>query len=826
MLGEAVPLSTARRADPWERRILLLLVLLAFGLSLWRIEAKSIWWDEGLSLHRAQQDVGYILSNRIRFPGADTTDQHPPLYFLVLHAFTRLAGESDLVLRLPSALSATFLVPLLYALGRKLCGRRVALLAALFGAVSPFYLWYAQEARPYAMVTALGLASVLLLWRVLTERRWQLALGWGLVTAAALATQYLFGLVVLFEVILALVYQLTVRRADVGAHWQRLPVVLAAVGMPLLALALLAPGLLQVAPSLASNRGYVPLPTILLDALNSFSLGLSVNLRDVWPLDALFGLALALGLVSLGRGAREETTRPLRLLLVAGYLFVPALAMWVVSFRLPVYMNSRYTIVSSPAFYLAVAAGVDALLRRRRFWGGIVLLALVAGMGFSSYRYYYHERYSTKQDYRSAAQLVAGSERMDDVVVLTGPENLAPFLHYYRGTAPVVALPSEGPVRGQVAADLQTLAESYDRIWLVQCPAPVTDPEDLVTQWLDASRLRMTRTSFESYGASVSVNTYLAGNVTVADPGSQALGTFGSGLEVVDCTLRHAGGDASWEAPWQMTGPEPAGTVPAGQAVSVVLTTRVREPLGMLKTSLRLMDASGQVWEQRDAEPIMSWSTAKWSAGETVRFEVDLLVPAGTPPGVFTLELLLYDVASMQPLPFRTAEGAEYPAMPLGQLRVERGAVELAQGELPDDLEPAGRRITFGGGVQLLGWRVGPDSVRAGERISLDLAWRALGARRGAYEVLLNWESAGGQIVGSGPFALAGVPYATSDWQHGELVWGKLSVPVPADLTPGAYRLHLLVRDTADGSYLWVGQGIIPWTGRNLPLGALTVSAP
>ncbi|MHB0859243.1 MAG: glycosyltransferase family 39 protein [Anaerolineae bacterium] len=835
MLGEAgMLLPAVRRAPPWERWLLLLLVLLAFGLYLWRIEAKSIWWDEGLSLYRAQQDPAYILSNRIQFPGADTTDQHPPLYFLVLHAFTQLAGESDLVLRLPSALSATLLVPLLYALGMRLRGRRVAMLAALFGALSPFYLWYAQEARPYTMVTALGLASVLLLWSALTERRWSLALGYGLVTAAALATQYLFGLVVLFQAVFVLAFSLWGSRAGATRPRPRLLTITAAAGLPLLAVALLAGGLLKVAPSLAHNRTYVPLQTILLDALNSFSLGLSVHLREVWPLDALFVLVLVLGFASLGRRVQGDpslfglSAMPgLRLLLVAGYLLVPALAMWVISFRLPIYMNSRYTIISSPGYYLGLAVGVDALLRTKKLWGWAILLVLLLGMGFSSHRYYFHERYSTKQDYRSAAYLVADNERVRDVVVVTGHENLAPFLHYYSGTAPVAALPSHGPDRDRVAADLETLTAAYDRVWLVQCPAPVTDPDDLVTQWLDASRLRMTRTSFASYGASVSVNTYLADAVTVDDPGGSALGHFGDGLELVDCVIRYPdSANEAHELPWRPGNVVVMGDTPAGKLVSVAMTARVRAPLGTYKTSMRLVDMAGRIWAQRDADPIMSWPTTRWAVDETVRFEVDLPVPPGTPPGAYGLQMWLYEADTLQPVSFRSADGAEEAAIDFGVLNVARGAPDVARELLPADIQPVRWRIAFGGRMQLLGWRLAPETVRAGEHVTLDLMWRALATRRGDYELQLHWEGSDGRIHGAGSYSLTGVPYASSTWLRGETVRGKLMVPVPAELPPGHYWLHLLIHEPAAASYLWVGRGPVPWTGRNLRLADILVDYP
>jgi mannosyltransferase len=121
-----------------------------------------MWWDESLSLQRAQGSVTQILSNQIEFTGGATTDQHPPFYFLLLRGMVLLAGDSDTVLRFPSALFSSLLVPLLYVMGCRLRNRRTGFLAASLGTLSPFLLWYAQEIRMYTLVTFLGLLSTLL----------------------------------------------------------------------------------------------------------------------------------------------------------------------------------------------------------------------------------------------------------------------------------------------------------------------------------------------------------------------------------------------------------------------------------------------------------------------------------------------------------------------------------------------------------------------------------------------------------------------------------------------------------------------------------------
>ncbi|MBC7315272.1 MAG: glycosyltransferase family 39 protein, partial [Chloroflexi bacterium] len=267
-------------APHWDRSRWLAvgLTLLAWALMSWRLDEKSLWWDESLSLYRAQQNVRTILAGRIDFPGVETVDQHPPLYFLLLKGVIALGGEADTSLRLPSAFFGVILVTLLYVGGHLLRNQRAGVLAALLGTISPFYLWYAQEARMYTMVTALTLAATLSLWWAIVRAHRMGFVGFGLLAAAALMTHYLTALLLVYWAILALaLWGMRPRSSDVAAssRWRQ---AFAWFGIGALAIAVFF--LLWQLPHLIPAPGiydkFVPLPIILRDIFNSYSLGLSV----------------------------------------------------------------------------------------------------------------------------------------------------------------------------------------------------------------------------------------------------------------------------------------------------------------------------------------------------------------------------------------------------------------------------------------------------------------------------------------------------------------------------------------------------------------------
>ncbi|MES2639876.1 MAG: hypothetical protein V4850_10355 [Myxococcota bacterium] len=93
-------------------------------------------------------------------------DRHPPLYFLLTALIARI-GNSDAMLRLPSAVAAIGAVALVVHVGRRHLG--VGAVAAWMLPLLPFVLVYGSMARSYALLLVLG--AGLLAASFLTVRR-------------------------------------------------------------------------------------------------------------------------------------------------------------------------------------------------------------------------------------------------------------------------------------------------------------------------------------------------------------------------------------------------------------------------------------------------------------------------------------------------------------------------------------------------------------------------------------------------------------------------------------------------------------------------------
>jgi mannosyltransferase len=163
-------------------------LLLAFLVRVFHLDFQSLWGDEGISLLRFSLPIDEMMRTLPR--------EHVPGYWLLLHAWLSVAGTTDFALRYLSLIPSVLAIGIAYRLAADLGSRRAGLVAALLLATSAFQVWYAQEARMYAWLIAVGTGSTLFLWRLLNARRWSLLfVGYVLLLSAAINLHF-FGFLI------------------------------------------------------------------------------------------------------------------------------------------------------------------------------------------------------------------------------------------------------------------------------------------------------------------------------------------------------------------------------------------------------------------------------------------------------------------------------------------------------------------------------------------------------------------------------------------------------------------------------------------------------
>ena len=424
-------------------------MLLAAFARLWGLGTQSLWMDEAFSHLFGTLPLDMAWETMV----VDAV--HPPLYYLFLRPWLALVGESEFVLRFPSAVAGVLTVAVLYRAERCWLDRRTAGWAPVLLALNPFHIWYSQEARMYALLGLLSLVVLVAFWRALESRRspaWGILIG---VSALAYLTHYfsLYLPVVEFAFLLA-----TFRR-----HHRALVRWTVAQALAVLPLAAWLTVLYTTGGG-TFGIGWIsrPQPSDLLRTLWSF--GMAYDGR-VTPL-VVAGLLGWSGLLTLGvwRGRTSQETRMLLILALA----LPPLGTFLFSLRRPTYVD-RFFIGCLPAFLLLTAAGMACLPRWTRRAAGLALVVL----GLWGTVRFHSDPLFAKEDWRGAAAHIEAREMAGDALALRQFQYVVPFRYYYRGALEPVAV-----TLNRQTKPLEDISAGHRRVWLL-LRARHSDPHHL-----------------------------------------------------------------------------------------------------------------------------------------------------------------------------------------------------------------------------------------------------------------------------------------------------------------------------------------------------------
>jgi len=483
--GASRPKAGGPAFSPPLAGILLLAALLRF----FRLGQQSYWADEVTSIWKVDGLHGPVLDNLLH-------TFHGPLHFLLLGIWGRIGGYGELWARSLSVITGLVGIWLLYLLARRLAGERVAQIAALLMAVSPFHVWYSQEVRNYAQLITLSILSMILLLRILDRGGlWNWALFF--LTSAAVILSNLAGA---FLIAAQGIY-LLMRRPKLAA---RIALVLVII------LVLLLPWIRNFdigwRPDLVGKEGAVrninfhPLAfafTFSVYAVgdtvgpsrDEMNRGLSMDLFLPWlPYFALAGALFAFlflrGLIA--RRGREEGMTFFLLWLLAPMLITALLA----ALNVKAY-NVRYVSVGFPAFLILIAAGIESFRARWR----LVSIALVLILtGASLWGHFGNPRY-WKPDAREAAAVLAERAGPADLILVYSIEE--PFRYYYEGEAEVRGLNWANPTHEIFGEYMRDFEARFDRVWLVDYRGWYADPQGLTKQAFAAAWDERDRIEFE-----------------------------------------------------------------------------------------------------------------------------------------------------------------------------------------------------------------------------------------------------------------------------------------------------------------------------------------
>jgi hypothetical protein len=233
-----------------------------------------------------------------------------------------------------------------------------------------------------------------------------------------------------------------------------------------------------------------------------------------------------------------------------------------------------------------------------------------------------------------------------------------------------------------------------------------------------------------------------------------------------------------------------------------LLWQAVERPEADYTLRVELVDAAGTIWRDWHVLPAGGRApTSTWQAGQTVRDEVPLVLPADAPVGEDALSLrLTWLRADSTPLPARRwlFPAGSTVTLPGVQIIEQEGRTFAVP-----DLQHA-TDANFDDQITLLGYDLAAAPAQLGDTLPLTLVWRSQTSRmRQSYAVFVHLVAADGRIVAQSdkePGLRSKRP--TTSWVQGEVIADPIALALPRDIAPGDYRLLVGLYEPPDGARL------------------------
>jgi uncharacterized membrane protein len=473
---------TRLTTEPWP---MVLVLLLALALRLINLAGRPMWYDEAFAVLYAEKPLATMLYGTLTQVGGAAADVHPLFFYSMLHAWMLAAGQSPFAVRALSVLVGVATVGMVFLFARRLFDRRVGLAAALIVAVTPFHVYYSQEARMYAWLAFAAVGMTYFFVRAWAAGGWLNWLVFGLFGALTL---YAHNLGVMFLASLDL--WLLWAWLQPGAGWRNLRPVMVS---HLVLVGLFAPWLAVVPSQFGKIQQayWVEQPGIarLIQTALIFHFGYDNQSLPGWLLPpALFFSLLVLAILAFELIRQRKTANPQPLQAASNsqlpspyflLLFLtlgPVLLTFLASQIRPVYIV-RALLPSALMYYVLVAGALVAGRAPRPVkWGLFLPSALIVTAALVNH--YGYAQFPRPPFGQAAAYLRAHSQPSDAIV----HSNKLTFLptYYYDRSLPqafiadepgspsdTLAYPTQRALGLFATSDIATATLGHQRVWFV-----------------------------------------------------------------------------------------------------------------------------------------------------------------------------------------------------------------------------------------------------------------------------------------------------------------------------------------------------------------------
>lgn len=409
---------------------LVLITLLAALLRFYKLGEWSLWIDEIFTITRAQG----------HFNPETLLEQwwRPPISVILTGGVLQILGVSEWSARLSAALIGIVSIPLVYFPVKKLFNPGVAMITALLLAISPWHLFWSQNARFYTSLMVLYFLAAVAFYLYVEEDRIKYLATFFLLFFFALSERFNAAILVPVLVIyLLLLWFLPFEKPKKLRGKTITAMLVVIVGLGLLEIySLLTTGITQTEFAFRTFFANPIDDPIRIFILTAYNIGLPV---------------LALGFFGGFHLLRQLNRKGLFFFI---YAFIPLILVLAISPFL--FTVDRYLFITLPGWIILCAVFVREIIRQSvthkiLVLGGILMLLVLDAFG--SHLVYYQINHGNRPDWRQAFAFVQARRSGDEPIVSSVPE----VGSYYTGEELI----------GLDALDISSVSSGTRKYWFV-----------------------------------------------------------------------------------------------------------------------------------------------------------------------------------------------------------------------------------------------------------------------------------------------------------------------------------------------------------------------
>jgi len=379
------------------------LIILNFVLKIIYLGRQDIAMDEPFTIFYSQ--AGFPTLFRML-----KTENNPPLFFLLVHFWIRIFGISAFSVRFLPFLFSTLTAPVIYMTGKRFFSLQSGIVASLVFTFSNYQLGFSHEARVYSLFALLTCISMYFFFSLIQNPEKRSSIYFLIITNVLLIYSHFFGFFMIGVQILSCLIFPDLKKA-----------VKACLKAQIITLILYLPYFPVLFSRFHASTGGTWVPPPLISDLYTM----------IWrfcnvPVVTVFFLLLLLAALMkyLVRRDPLKNISPFQKVLLVWFL-VPYLAIFLFSFKLPMFLD-RYLIFVSCAFYMLVGQAIVYISGSRRMLSYILSAIAAGGMLLT-----FHPNLDNHRRPKKVAEIIHDL-KMKGTPVLICPEWLdLGFTYYY-----------------------------------------------------------------------------------------------------------------------------------------------------------------------------------------------------------------------------------------------------------------------------------------------------------------------------------------------------------------------------------------------------------